>query len=134
MNGTVWIVAIACAAVLVFGFRWAAKRRAFRGRAPVSLEELHRSVADRVTPEVFAQVFRALGEAYSVDPRLIRPNDSLKTLLNMDSWVLDAGTDKLNQWLAQVGINESSRQPSTVLDLLLLVEGKLSSGTSTSRS
>jgi len=48
----------------------------------------------------------------------------------MDSWVLDAGTDKLNQWLIQIGIDESAKQPSTVLDLLLLVERKMRTSTS----
>ena len=99
MNGTVWIVAIAVAAVLVGAFTFLARRRAVGGRTPMNLEEIHRSVASNVTLDTFTKVFHALGEAYSVDQRLIRPEDSLKKLLDMDSWVLDAGTDKLNRWL-----------------------------------
>ncbi len=124
MNGTLWIIAIACGAVLIVAFKWLAKRRAFHGRTPISLEEIQKSVDDKVSLHTFTRVFRALGEAYSIDPRLIRPDDSLKTLLDMDSWVLDAGTEKMNQWLAQDGIDEGARKPATVLDLLLLVEGK----------
>ena len=91
----------------------------------MKLEEIHRSVANRVTVDTFVKVFDALGDAYSIDPRLIRPEDSLKKLLDADSWVLDAGTEKMNRWLTSVGIESVSRQPSTVLDLLLLVEQKL---------
>ena len=88
----------------------------------MTFEEIHRSVAGKVALDTFTKVFHALGEAYSVDPRLIRPEDSLKKLLDADSWVLDAGTEKLNRWLTSIGIERISDQPSTVLDLLVLVE------------
>jgi hypothetical protein len=77
-----------------------------------------------VSLDTFTRVFRALGEAYSLDPRLIRPDDSLKRLLDMDSWVLDAGTEKLNRWLNSIGVEDITVKPVTVLDLLLLVEIK----------
>ena len=88
----------------------------------MTFDEIHRSVAGNVTLDTFTKVFHALGEAYSVDPRLIRPEDSLKKLLDADSWALDAGTEKLNRWLTSVGIEKVTDQPSTVLDLLVLVE------------
>lgn len=122
MNGSHWVALIAIAATLVLGFRFIAKRRAVGGRTPRELIELHRSIAEKVGFETFEQVYRAIGDAYSVDPRLIRSDDSLKKLLDMDSWVLDAGTEKLNERLRALGVEEEEQRISTVLDLLLLVE------------
>lgn len=124
MNETLWILVIAVAAILVIGFRLLGRQRAVGGRTPIDLEDMHRGFSHQVSLSTFSQVFTALGEAYSVDPRLIRPEDSLNKLLDMDSWLLDAGTEKLNRWLNSIGIDQKAARPSTVLDLLLLVESR----------
>ena len=43
INGTVWIVAIGAAAVLVGVFTFLARRRAVGGRTPITLEEIPRT-------------------------------------------------------------------------------------------
>jgi hypothetical protein len=126
MSGLLWIALIVIAAILVFGIRAFGRRRAFRGRTAVELAEMHHPHSSKVSFETFEQVLRAVGDAYSLDPRLLRPEDQLSKLLNMDSWVLDAGTEKLNKWLRAAGVATAETRVSTVLDLVLLVEASKS--------
>lgn len=122
MDTWLWIGLIGVAAILVFGFRALARRKVSSGRVPVELREIHQSISDKVSFETMEQVYRAIGDAYSLDPRLVRPDDPLKRLLDMDSWALDAGTEKLNVWLRATGVEAERRQIPTILDLLVLVE------------
>lgn len=107
---------------LVLGFR-ALTRRAFaKSRPSVSLEELHAPVKDRVSFEVFSEVWTVLGRAYGIDPRLIRPADTFTELNKADSWVLGKGEDALTEWIDQRGFGRPARQPQTVLDLATWVQ------------
>lgn len=110
--------------VVIIAFRFFAIRRIGLNRTPIALQEIHSSVANQVSLDTLTLVFRMLGDAYGVEPRLIRPEDSLKRFLDSDSWRLDIGTEKLNKWLQSIGIKEIDTQPATVLDLLILVESR----------
>jgi hypothetical protein len=117
-----WGGLIAIGTMAVIAFRYFSIRRITLNRTPIDLQEIHRTVADKASFDTVKQVFQALGDAYSVDPGLIRPEDPLKYFSNADSWRLDAGTEQLNKWLQSIGIKEIGAQPKTVLDLLVLVE------------
>lgn len=108
-------------AALVAGFRALSKRSLFKGRSPSSLEELHAQVKDRVSLEVFREVWTALGEAYGVDPRLIRPTDTFAELGKADSWDLGKGEDQLATWVDKRGL-ERPPKLDTVSDLAAWVE------------
>lgn len=118
-----WWLAIAVigGAALVAGFRSLSKRSFVKGRSPSSLEDLHAQVRDRVSPEVFREVWTALGEAYGVDPRLIRPTDTFTELGKADSWDLGKGEDRITAWVDKRGVGRPPKL-DTVLDLAAWVE------------
>lgn len=84
-----------------------------------------------VSTESLARVLETLGDIYRVNPQLLRPNDKLKDFFDLDSWSLGIGTEKLNKWLAEEGFTDVNPTPTTILDLVLLLEDrKLQSSTS----
>jgi hypothetical protein len=107
---------------LVWLGRYTSRRKVIKGRSPLSFEEIQRSMATGISLRTLGQVFDVLGEAYGIDPRLIRSNYSFKNFFDLDSWTLDAGTEKVNNWLTSQGVQKPNSQLITVLDLLLLVE------------
>ncbi|MCS6304870.1 MAG: hypothetical protein H8K07_14595 [Nitrospira sp.] len=119
-----WGGLIAIGIMAVITFRYFSIRRITFNRTPIDLQAIHRSIADKASLDTVKQVFHVLGDAYLVDPRLIRLDDSLRSFSNADSWQLDVGTEQLNKWLQSIGIKEIETQPNTVLDLLLLVESR----------
>lgn len=78
-------------------------------------------VRNRVSAEVFNEVWSKVGDAFSIDPRLVRPDDTLKSLNAIDSWNLGKGGDALSQWLEN---KQLGKPPAleTVLDLALWIE------------
>jgi hypothetical protein len=124
MNTVLWGGLIAIGIAVVIAFRLVAIRRIGLNRTLIDFQVIHRAVANQVSLETLTLVFQMLGDAYGVEPRLIRPNDPLKRFLDADSWRLDVGTEKLNNWLQSIGIREIDVQPATVLDLLILVESR----------
>ena len=124
MNVVVLGGLIAAGIVAVIVFRLFAVRRLRLNRKPLDFQEIHLAVADQVSLDTLTLVFQMLGDAYGVEPRLIRPNDPLKRFFDLDSWTLDMGTEKLNKWLQSIGMAHVDAQPTTVLDLLLLVEAR----------
>lgn len=128
MNALLWGGLIAIGIATVVAFRFYAVRRIDLNRTPIDLQEIHHSIADRVSLDTLKLVFRMLGDAYKIEPRLIRPEDSLRRFFDSDSWRLDVGTEKLNEWLQSIGVKEIDVQPKTVLDLLILVESRHSLG------
>lgn len=113
---------------VVLGFRALAKRSFLKQRTPASLEDLHASVKDRVSFEVFSEVWAAIGKAYRVDPRLIRPTDTFSELSKADSWVLGKGEDDLTEWVDKKGVGRPA-QLHTVLDLATWLQRSTAGGT-----
>lgn len=128
MDAIKWGSLFAIGLVVIVAFRFFAIRRIGLNRSPLDLQEIHRPVASQVSLDTLTLVFQKLGDAYGVEPRLIRPDDSLKRFLDSDSWSLDIGTEKLNEWLQSIDVKEFDVQPKTVLDLLILVESRIKSG------
>jgi hypothetical protein len=121
-SGALWLVLIVAgvAAVLIFGYMH--KRRLTMGREAIELMVIHGQVADQVSFEVLRDVLSQIGHAYSIDPRMIRPEDALERFSDTDSWMLDAGTERLNKWLIENGLEDSPTSAKTVLDLALLIQ------------
>jgi hypothetical protein len=112
-----WLaIALIIGAVVMLGFRALAKRSLLKQRTPSALEDLHAPVKDRVSFEVFREVWTTLGKAYGIDPRLIHPNDTFAELSKADSWVLGKGEDDLTEWLDRKALGRPA-QLQTVLDL-----------------
>lgn len=73
--------------------------------------------------ETFIEVFKALGNSYSINPQLIRPTDSLKIFFDIDSWDLDVGREKMEEWIVKIlKIERPKKEIKTVIDLLILAE------------
>ncbi len=99
-----FLIASAVGVVLVIIFQRLSKRSVFAGRMPTPLEEVYSPVKDQVSFEVFSDVWTRVGKAYSVDPRLLRPDDAFSALHKMDSWTLGKAEDNLAEWLNQRGL------------------------------
>lgn len=117
------VIGLVLATVVVLGSK-ALTRKAFaKGRAPQSLADMHVTVQGQVSSAVFNEVWSKVGEAFSIDPRLIRPNDTLKSLSSIDSWDLGEGGDALSRWLER---EQLGKPPAleTMLDLAKWVESR----------
>jgi hypothetical protein len=119
--GTWLAIVLVLATAVVLSFRLLARRSFKRGRELQSLSDMHAAVKDRVSSEVFNEVWSKVGEAFSIDPRALRPTDTLKSLHGIDSWDLGKGGDALNQWLAQKQLGKPPHL-ETVLDLAIWVQ------------
>lgn len=122
MSSLLWLCVLVGAAVAVGGFYFLGRRSLIQGRAPIELRDIHAAIDAKVRYETFEKLFVAIAQAYSVDPRYLRPNDSLNRLSTGDTWVLGVGTDKLNAFLANTGISKIDPDVKTILDLLLLLD------------
>ncbi|WP_426398204.1 hypothetical protein ACN9M1_05885 [Ralstonia sp. R-29] len=116
-----FISIVAVAIVAVLGFKALARKSFGKEREPLSLVEIYALVNNRVSAEVFNEVWSKVGDAFSIDPRLVRPDDTLKSLNAIDSWDLGKGGDTLSQWLEN---KQLGKPPAleTVLDLALWIE------------
>lgn len=73
--------------------------------------------------ETFLKVYNLLGNSYHINPKLLRPSDKLETFFKIDSWDLDAGTEKIEEWLFKtLNIKIPTPEIKTVLDLLIFVQ------------
>lgn len=119
----VWLLApaLAVGALIIWAFRVHSRRSLVKGREPKSLADLQAEVPDQVSPDVFREVWTTIGEAFSIDARLIRPNDTLAALTNMASWDLGNGEDALSEWFEKEGWGRPPA-PATVLDLARWVQ------------
>lgn len=123
MSGAVlWIVLVLGGISVVAGLRYLGRRKLVSRRKPEEITAIHARVSEEVSLDALRDVMQAVGQAYALDPALIRPEDSLEQFMNADSWSLDAGTEKLNQWLISNGLGEQPRHVRTVLELASLVE------------
>jgi hypothetical protein len=121
LGGVLELTGLVLAIAAMLGFKRLAHREFERDRTPLPFADIHRTVQDQISIGVFNEVWSKLGESFSIDPKLIRPNDKLKSLADLDSWDLGRGEDALTQWLAQ---RNSGTPPAldTVLDLARWVE------------
>ncbi len=60
---------------------------------------------------------------YGINATYIRPNDPLKKFFDVDSFKLDAGTEKFEEWLKNnFEFPNFFSPPKTILDLLIFLE------------
>jgi hypothetical protein len=123
--GAWFAVAVVVGVASVLGFRALSKRSFVKQRTVSSLEELHASVKEQVSFDVFSEVWAVIGKAYGINPGLIRPGDTFDELGKADSWVLGKGEDDLTKWLDNKGLGRPTQLP-TVLDLAIWVQSSLS--------
>lgn len=125
MNGGVLLLILMVAGIaVVSGLGYFSKRKLTSNRERMDVAAIHAHVSDEVSLEVFRDVLSKVGQAYSIDPKLIRPEDPLAEFLKADSWALDAGTEQLNRWLVENGVDEQPTSAVTVLDLARLLESR----------
>jgi hypothetical protein len=89
----------------------------FRGRRREESVHLYRAYLhhDSVSFETLKDVLEALGRSFRVDPGLLRPEDPLDVLRQIDSWDLDDGTEQMETWLRQrLGVSVPDRHLVTV--------------------
>lgn len=117
-----WLLALFVLGVAaIWSFRTLARKSFLKEREPKQLTEIHSEVQDQVSPEVFNEVWSKVGDAFTIDPRLIRPDDTLKSLSSIDSWDLGKGEDALDQWIEQEHLGKPPTL-TTVLDLARWVQ------------
>jgi len=121
-GGIAFVFLILAGVAAVLGFGYTSKLRLTAGRKPMSVDDTYRFVSSNVGVEAFRAVMYGVGESYSINPELIRPGDPLSGFIKADSWLLGAGTERLNKWLADNGLDADLRSSLTVLDLARALE------------
>src|SRR4051812_40040690 len=98
ISGWVVLTMISIAAVLVIAGRWISVRAIGSGRVPADDRQLYESeiVALGVGWETYVGVSESIRDAYNVDGRLLRRDDPLDKLFDVDSWSLGDGTETMN--------------------------------------
>jgi len=118
----IWLgVAVATALVVVLVSRALARRQFAVGRQAIPLDELAGQFDGELSADIIKEVWTAVGAAYDIDPKLLRPTDNLKQLAEIDSWDLGRGGDRLDDWLKEKQL-EGKPQNTTIKDLAIWVQ------------
>lgn len=117
-----WASLILMSVVIVGFFLSRERRKITRGREPKSVAAIYESISENVSFDVFRDLLQEMGNAYSLNPELIRPDDDLKSFARYDSWRLGDGTERLERWMLENGVDASHIAAETVLDLARIVE------------
>jgi hypothetical protein len=128
LTSIMWGVAIVTAAwALVRVGRKVARQNRFRGRLPIELDRQFESFGTG-SLTTFVATFQALGRAFEIDPRVLRAEDSLRSLDELDSWDLGHANEVLNEWLAdELHITQLKGTPTTIGELVTAVETSVTS-------
>lgn len=115
---------IIVAAVVIVAAQCLSKRSVIKNRSPIDLDELYQSEGASLTShDVFRDVMQAVGKAFRIDPRLLRPSDPLKKLYDLDSWDIGEGAEQLSEWLEkECGITCFEKEPKTIIELMVAVK------------
>jgi hypothetical protein len=123
MNDEVlWLSAIGAGIGLVLAFGFYSRRRLISNRRPIDTEVIHSNLSVEIDFYALRDTLNTLGKAFSIDPKLIRPDDYLSEYIRADSWNLGAGSERLDQWLIENKISVRLTSVSTVLDLAQILE------------
>jgi hypothetical protein len=119
---TIAVILILLASLMaVLAFRAHAKRSSFGDRKRLPLEEIFELVRSEVSWTSFRSTWEQVGEAYGIDPRLLRPTDTFAQLAAIDSWRLDSGGDRVRRWLVDSGLR-GREDFKTLLDVAIAIE------------
>lgn len=120
-----FVILIAVSIWLIIIFRFISIKKLIGKRDHQSLDVIYEGIKNEVSFETFSEVFQSLGDSYSIDPRLLRIEDTLIQLQSLDSWSLGSGTEKMEKWLTDRGITKCDVKLTSVKDILLLVESNM---------
>jgi hypothetical protein len=126
-TGQLFVLTIVVMVVLVVLFRVISKKCFLEGRGLESLENIYEMANEEVSRYIFIETFTKIGEIFSIDPRLLRPDDKFKDLLVIDSWTLGAGEEKLISWLRKEKFNFPVELIS-IIDLVKFMENSRAVG------
>ena len=87
----------------------------------MTLEDIVNELPAQFDKNQAAEVLQALGRSFGLQPELLRLDDSITTLNELDSWMLGSGQEKFSRWLATRGITTLESKPQTIRDLVLYV-------------
>jgi len=109
--------------LIVWVFRIFSRKSFSKNHEMRQLDDIYEEVKGHISFDTFSEIWLKVGEAFSIDPRLIKPSDTLKALCNIDSWDLGRGEDVLSEWIEQKHLG---RPPAltTVLDLAKWIESE----------
>ncbi|MGN6323981.1 MAG: hypothetical protein ACTHNE_19870 [Dyella sp.] len=104
--GFLLLILLLLFAFSILFFRMRARKSFLKGREPKQLKEIYAEIPDQISFSVFNEVWSKVGEAFSIDPRLIKPDDTLKALSSIDSWDLGKGDDALSEWVGRENLGK----------------------------
>lgn len=125
VSGWLMLTIVSIAALLVVAGRRMSARAVGRGRVPVDHRQMYESEIATlgVSWETYVGVIESIRDAYKIDGRLLRRDDPLKKLFDLDSWSLGHGTETLNRLLTErMGVSALGGKPKTFGELLQMVE------------
>lgn len=111
--------------VFVIVFRTGLRRRFIKNREPLGLEQIfEREVKGHgISYGTFRRVYEVLEHSFSLDIRFVRPSDSVKDIIALDSWDLWVGKEKMEKWMAEnLQVRADAPPIRTVMDLLRVAE------------
>jgi len=125
LSGWIGGMLVAVSIIVITIMRWTIRCRVFRDRKPANIVEIYKKDVAKlnVSYDLFEKVISIVGQAFRVDPKLLRPSDKLRELYEADSWQLGEGIDQLNERIAdEFGIVSFKKEPATVIELVLEIK------------
>lgn len=119
MEFILFAVILVLSIALIFLMHRVSKKRIAESRAPLDFMDMYSQANLTADYEIFSKVMDLIGQAFHVNPKLLRPADELKKLYDMDGWILDKGTEQLNMYLEkEFKITTFAEQPKTIAELI----------------
>jgi hypothetical protein len=114
----VGLITIGVVAALV-GRYLSRKRLTRRNLLPVSeiISELPANIPKKNASEILTKI----GELFGIPAGVLRLDDSVSMLTEMDSWKLGEGQEKFEAWLKAQGITHLLKETKTIGDLVISI-------------
>jgi hypothetical protein len=125
VNAEVLIGIVVTVVVVYTVFRYATRRNFMRGRPELAISELLNSLPENIDRDKAGALLSEVAKCFRFRPGMLRLDDSLSSLMAMDSWVLGKGQEDLEDWLKERGISGFENMPSTVGELISVVVPKM---------
>src|SRR5690349_14568108 len=122
---TVMMIVLGVAlAILVFVWLdpWSARRKLRNPPVDVRQRFGDWAVQSGVRWDHCERAVNEIAQAFEIDPRILRPDDSLEPLFALDSWKFGEGADRLGEIaIARFGPTVVPAAPKTVGELVMLL-------------
>jgi hypothetical protein len=116
-----FLAAVVVAGLLYFIGRYIARQKLLRGRQPLEVAEIVSDLPASVGRNEASEVLQVIGKSFRLRPEILRLDDSMSTLMAIDSWTLGHGQEELERWLKARGVDSLQRKPSTIRELIVSV-------------